>query len=217
MRLQLKNATVVYTDMFAIKYDFVANHTKYGMTLPSLKVQNIWIIVFTFMNNFMVVSYIASEFAHILVCSGIKWPLMVCCGNGGPPYNFKPGKFGCDDLCEPGSKVLSWDGVHFTDFGSGLAAKLAMSGEYSKPKVKLASLVNAGSNKSSDSWCQETNKYHLDESWIHGWMMMNRFTLWWWVMWIDGYVPTELVLTLISSFVDKKRQSNNGEAPSATK
>uniref|UniRef100_A0A0E0DMD9 GDSL esterase/lipase n=1 Tax=Oryza meridionalis TaxID=40149 RepID=A0A0E0DMD9_9ORYZ len=111
MRLQLKNATVVYTDMFAIKYDFVANHTKYG----------------------------------------IKWPLMVCCGNGGPPYNFKPGKFGCDDLCEPGSKVLSWDGVHFTDFGSGLAAKLAMSGEYSKPKVKLASLVNAGSNKSSDS------------------------------------------------------------------
>ncbi|KAF0927504.1 hypothetical protein E2562_033998, partial [Oryza meyeriana var. granulata] len=111
MRLHLKNATVVYTDMFAIKYDFVANHTKYG----------------------------------------IKWPLMVCCGNGGPPYNFKPGKFGCDDLCEPGSKVLSWDGVHFTDFGSGLAAKLAMSGEYSKPKVKLASLVNGGSNKSSDS------------------------------------------------------------------
>uniref|UniRef100_A0A0D9ZUJ1 Uncharacterized protein n=1 Tax=Oryza glumipatula TaxID=40148 RepID=A0A0D9ZUJ1_9ORYZ len=111
MRLHLKNATIVYTDMFAIKYDFVANHTKYG----------------------------------------IKWPLMVCCGNGGPPYNFKPGKFGCDDLCEPGSKVLSWDGVHFTDFGSGLAAKLAMSGEYSKPKVKLASLVNAGSNKSSDS------------------------------------------------------------------
>ncbi|KAL5231447.1 hypothetical protein ABZP36_030223 [Zizania latifolia] len=111
MRLHVKNATIVYTDMFAIKYDFVANHTKYG----------------------------------------IEWPLMVCCGNGGPPYNFKPGKFGCDDLCEPGSKVLSWDGVHFTDFGSGLAAKLAMSGEYSKPKVKLASLINGGSKKSSDS------------------------------------------------------------------
>jgi hypothetical protein len=109
VRLRLKNATVVYTDMFAIKYGFVANATKYG----------------------------------------IEWPLMVCCGNGGPPYNFKPGKFGCGDLCGPEEKVLSWDGVHFTDFGSGLAAKHAMSGEFSKPRVNLASLVNGGSKKSS--------------------------------------------------------------------
>ncbi|TVU17436.1 hypothetical protein EJB05_33473 [Eragrostis curvula] len=111
MRFFLKNATIVYTDMFAIKYDFVANHTKYG----------------------------------------IDWPLMVCCGNGGPPYNMDKGKPGCGDLCEPESKVLSWDGVHFTDFGSGLAAKLVMSGEYSKPRVKLASLINGGSKKTSDS------------------------------------------------------------------
>ncbi|VAH02693.1 unnamed protein product [Triticum turgidum subsp. durum] len=109
VRLRLKDATVVYTDMFAIKYGFVANHTKYG----------------------------------------IEWPLMVCCGNGGPPYNFMPGKFGCGDLCGPEEKVLSWDGVHFTDFGSGLAAKHAMSGEYSKPRVKLASLLNGGSKKPS--------------------------------------------------------------------
>ena len=74
---------------------------------------------------------------------------MVCCGNGGPPYNFSPGKFGCGDLCAPDAKVLSWDGVHFTDYGSGLAAKHAMSGEYSKPRVKLASLINGGSKKSS--------------------------------------------------------------------
>ena len=33
LRFHLKGATVVYTDMFAIKYDFVANHTKYGMKL----------------------------------------------------------------------------------------------------------------------------------------------------------------------------------------
>jgi hypothetical protein len=31
MRFFLKNTTIVYTDMFAIKYDFVANHAKYGM------------------------------------------------------------------------------------------------------------------------------------------------------------------------------------------
>jgi hypothetical protein len=30
LNVQLKNATVVYTDLFAIKYDLVANHTKYG-------------------------------------------------------------------------------------------------------------------------------------------------------------------------------------------
>jgi hypothetical protein len=109
VRLRRKDATVVYTDMFAIKYGFVANHTKYG----------------------------------------IEWPLMVCCGNGGPPYNFNPGKYGCGDLCGPEAKVLSWDGVHFTDFGSGLAAKHAMSGEYSKPRVKLASLINGASKKPS--------------------------------------------------------------------
>lgn len=111
LRFHLKGATVVYTDMFAIKYDFVANHTKYG----------------------------------------IEWPFMVCCGNGGPPYNMDKGKFGCGDLCPPEAKVVSWDGVHFTDFGSGLAAKLAMTGEYSKPRVKLASLIHGGSKKASDS------------------------------------------------------------------
>lgn len=111
LRFHLKGATVVYTDMFAIKYDFVANHTKYG----------------------------------------IEWPFMVCCGNGGPPYNMKQGRPGCGDLCPPEAKVVSWDGVHFTDFGSGLAAKLAMSGEYSKPRVKLASLIHGGSKKTSDS------------------------------------------------------------------
>ena len=30
LNVQLKDATVVYTDLFAIKYDLVANHTKYG-------------------------------------------------------------------------------------------------------------------------------------------------------------------------------------------
>ncbi|KAG8084777.1 hypothetical protein GUJ93_ZPchr0010g9896 [Zizania palustris] len=37
MRLHVKNATIVYTDMFAIKYDFVANHTKYGMSATASK------------------------------------------------------------------------------------------------------------------------------------------------------------------------------------
>ena len=39
VRLRLKDATVVYTDMFAIKYGFVANHTKYGMNNSIKKCQ----------------------------------------------------------------------------------------------------------------------------------------------------------------------------------
>lgn len=36
LRVHLKDATIVYTDMFAIKYDFVANHTKYGMKIATM-------------------------------------------------------------------------------------------------------------------------------------------------------------------------------------
>jgi hypothetical protein len=145
MRFHLKGATVVYTDMFAIKYDFVANHTKYGMK-------------FCWFRHSEKKKSSSDRRCSVRVglwyrgcSSGIEWPFMVCCGNGGPPYNFDAGKFGCGDLCPPEAKVVSWDGVHFTDFGSGLAAKLAMSGEYSKPKVKLASLIHGGSKKASDS------------------------------------------------------------------
>jgi len=31
---QMKDATIVYTDLFPIKYDLVANHTKYGFDKP---------------------------------------------------------------------------------------------------------------------------------------------------------------------------------------
>lgn len=30
MRAELKDATIVYVDIFSIKYDLIANHTKYG-------------------------------------------------------------------------------------------------------------------------------------------------------------------------------------------
>jgi hypothetical protein len=30
LSLQMKDATIVYTDLFPIKYDLIANHTKYG-------------------------------------------------------------------------------------------------------------------------------------------------------------------------------------------
>ncbi|CAN6336378.1 unnamed protein product [Urochloa humidicola] len=111
LRLTLKKSAIVFVDMFAIKYDLVANHKKYG----------------------------------------IEKPLMTCCGHGGPPYNYDP-KESCmtsdEDLCKLGEKFISWDGVHFTDAANGIVASKVLSGEYSIPRVKLASLVSTA--KSDD-------------------------------------------------------------------
>lgn len=111
LRLTLKKSAIVFVDMFAIKYDLVVNHKKYG----------------------------------------IEKPLMTCCGHGGPPYNYDPKK-SCmtsdEDLCKLGEKFISWDGVHFTDAANGIVASKVLSGEYSIPRVKLASLVSTA--KSDD-------------------------------------------------------------------
>ncbi|CAL4895573.1 unnamed protein product [Urochloa decumbens] len=111
LRLTLKKSAIVFVDMFAIKYDLVANHKKYG----------------------------------------IEKPLMTCCGHGGPPYNYDPKK-SCmtsdEYLCKLGEKYISWDGVHFTDAANGIVASKVLSGEYSIPRVKLASLVSTA--KSDD-------------------------------------------------------------------
>uniref|UniRef100_A0ACD5W2X3 Uncharacterized protein n=1 Tax=Avena sativa TaxID=4498 RepID=A0ACD5W2X3_AVESA len=112
LRWQLKKSAVIFVDMFAIKYDLVANHTKYG----------------------------------------IEKPLMTCCGHGGPPYNYDPKKscMGVDkDTCKPDEKLISWDGVHFTDAANSLVASMAIGGEYSIPRMKLTSLVKPA--KSNDS------------------------------------------------------------------
>uniref|UniRef100_A0ACD5TX71 Uncharacterized protein n=1 Tax=Avena sativa TaxID=4498 RepID=A0ACD5TX71_AVESA len=112
LRLQLKKSAIIFVDMFAIKYDLVANHTKYG----------------------------------------IEKPLMTCCGHGGPPYNYDPKKscMGVDkDTCKPDEKLISWDGVHFTDAANSLVASMAITGEYSIPRMRLTSLVKPA--KSNDS------------------------------------------------------------------
>jgi len=62
---------------------------------------------------------------------------MVCCGNGGPPYNMEQGKPGCGDLCPPEAKVVSWDGVHFTEAANKFVFDQIVAGALSDPPVAL--------------------------------------------------------------------------------
>lgn len=98
MRFELKDAKIVYVDVYAIKYDLIANSTKYGFTSP----------------------------------------LMACCGNGGPPYNYNmrvtcgyPGS----QVCEDGSRFISWDGIHYTEAANTIVASKILSTAYSIPPI----------------------------------------------------------------------------------
>lgn len=98
LRTELKDATLVYVDIYAIKNDLITNATKYGFTNP----------------------------------------LMVCCGFGGPPYNFdarvtcgQPGY----QVCDEGSRYVSWDGIHFTEAANTWIASKILSTAYSTPHI----------------------------------------------------------------------------------
>ncbi|KAK4795795.1 hypothetical protein SAY86_028121 [Trapa natans] len=98
MRSQLRDAQIVYVDVYSIKYDLIVNSTRYGF--PS--------------------------------------PLMACCGNGGPPYNYNirvacgnPGSQACSD----GSKFVSWDGIHYTEAANQIIASRILSMDYSQPRI----------------------------------------------------------------------------------
>ena len=48
---------------------------------------------------------------------------MVCCGYGGPPYNFdvrvtcgQPGY----QVCDEGARYVSWDGIHQTEAANSM-------------------------------------------------------------------------------------------------
>ncbi|KAF6175510.1 hypothetical protein GIB67_022000 [Kingdonia uniflora] len=100
MRSELKNATIVYVDIYSIKYDLVMNSMKYGFVSP----------------------------------------LMACCGNGGPPYNYninmKCGENGFS-TCKEGVKYVSWDGVHYTEAANMIVASKILSTAYSTPKFRF--------------------------------------------------------------------------------
>ncbi|KAJ3702145.1 hypothetical protein LUZ61_005850 [Rhynchospora tenuis] len=104
---ELKDATIVYNDIFSIKYDIIANYTKYGF----------------------------------------EYPLMACCGYGGPPYNYNQNILCLGtgySVCTDGSKYISWDGVHYTEAANSIVASKMLSTDYSKPKVNFDFFCQGG-------------------------------------------------------------------------
>ncbi|BFG36755.1 hypothetical protein CerSpe_230290 [Prunus speciosa] len=98
MRSELRDAVIVYVDIYAIKYDLIANSTKYGFSTP----------------------------------------LMACCGNGGPPYNYNVG-LTCghpgSQVCDEGSLFVNWDGIHYTEAANTIAASKILSKNFSTPRI----------------------------------------------------------------------------------
>ena len=76
-----------------------------------------------------------------IMSTGFESPVMVCCGYGGPPYNFNSSiRCGASrsQACPVGSKYISWDGVHYTEAANAIAASKVLSAGFSKPRVKFS-------------------------------------------------------------------------------
>lgn len=98
LRIELRDATIIYIDIYAIKYSLIANSKGYGF----------------------------------------ERPLMACCGYGGSPYNYNS-KITCShrgaNVCDKGSRFVSWDGIHYTETANAIVAMKVLSMQYSKPKA----------------------------------------------------------------------------------
>ncbi|GFP87961.1 GDSL esterase/lipase at1g09390 [Phtheirospermum japonicum] len=69
---------------------------------------------------------------------GFSTPLMACCGSGGPPYNYDR-RVTCGSLgyqvCDRAAKLVSWDGVHYTETANEFISTKILSTDYSTPRL----------------------------------------------------------------------------------
>jgi phospholipase/lecithinase/hemolysin len=72
---------------------------------------------------------------------------MACCGSGGPPYNYRPGKAACGSpkvtACADGGRRISWDGLHYTEAANRVVADEVLSAEHSVPPLRLQTLCTS--------------------------------------------------------------------------
>lgn len=70
--------------------------------------------------------------------AGFSNPLMACCGFGGPPYNYNI-KMTCGQpgaqVCNEGSKIISWDGIHYTEAANNIVASKIQTNVFSTPHI----------------------------------------------------------------------------------
>lgn len=86
-----------------------------------------------------------SDYCDKKKLAGFENPLMACCGYGGAPYNYNK-NITCGarghNVCEMGSKYISWDGVHYTEAANAIVASKILSTNFSAPQIKFNSFCN---------------------------------------------------------------------------
>jgi GDSL-like Lipase/Acylhydrolase len=129
---EMKDATIVYVDIYSIKYELVANHTKYGKL-------DLFLSILSMLFNFLCILFL-KIYLPTLKFLGFDNRYMACCGHGGPPYNYNH-SITCMgagfELCDDGSKHISWDGVHYSEAANSVVASKILTTEYSRPRINF--------------------------------------------------------------------------------
>ncbi|XP_050274498.1 GDSL esterase/lipase At1g54790-like isoform X1 [Quercus robur] len=112
---QFSDANVTYVDIFTIKYNLIANYSRYGFEQP------------------------------IMACCGYGGPPLnydsrVCCGQTKILNGTSVTAKGCPDSTE----YVSWDGIHYTEAANQYVSSQILTGKYSDPPFsdKMPFLLN---------------------------------------------------------------------------